>query len=141
MLLAVDNRTHGCSNFFLSVFFPRRVEVGSFTGSVNPLIISAIQLDLSLELQVGCHSPNHQVMFKERGKRKGKVQHLKLETLFSEELHKAYPAFCLIARTNSQQVFQLPGPSKAHFQDAHFTVFLRIPRRTNPQLPTAVTHS
>lgn len=80
MLLAVDNRTHECGDFFfLSVFFPRRMEVDSFTGSVKSADISPVQLDLSLELQVGCHSPSHHVTFKERGKRKRKVQHLKLE--------------------------------------------------------------
>ena len=35
---------------------------------------------------------------------------------FPKERHKAYSAFCLKARTNSQQIFQLPCPLEGHFQ-------------------------
>lgn len=51
---------------------------------------------------------------------------------FSKELHKAYPVFCFIARTNSQQIFLLACPSEGHFQHVHFTQFLKVPIATEP---------
>lgn len=50
----------------------------------------------------------------------------------SKELHKAYPAFCLTARNNSQQILQLPYPSEEHFQHVHFTLFLKVSTETEP---------